>query len=147
MEGVNYKPYSIPDAGIKFEYPAWWQHSIEMGKTSLFCDEQAGTFRITPFFGVYDEEHFLQNKFDVYKKNGMNPALKTFNNQVYLYNEEDFEIDNTRYHYYMTTAPKLIVICSFYYDKNLLENEKSKNKVLSAIREVEHLLSGLTIGN
>lgn len=141
----SYKEYIIPKFGIKFRYPAWWQQSMEMGNTHFFRDEHAGIFRITPFSGTYKEEGFLQKRFDEYKENAVDPSWKTFNGRVYLYHEEDLHPENLKIHNYMATAKNLIVICSFEYAKKLLDNEYSKNKVEGAIKEVEKVLSGLTI--
>jgi hypothetical protein len=75
VEEKYYKEYSITKYGIKFQYPGWWQHFMEMDNTYLFGDEQAGIFRITSYFSsTFNEKGFLQKRFDEDKANAVDPS-------------------------------------------------------------------------
>jgi hypothetical protein len=144
----DYIKYEIPFFKIKFQYPNWWDNEIEHNDTYLFWDEHTGSFRITP--EIIDSENFslnqfLQNRFQDFVKK--NPKWKTYNKRKYLCYEDISESENrqTKLYYYISGQGNILITCSFAYDKELIQDQYSKDEVKAALEKVDNILDSFTM--
>jgi hypothetical protein len=136
----------IAGYGIAFRRPDFWQTRREEGArpTYLYWDEDAGSLRITPWRETSDAfvlEQFLASTFETERERGHEPAWQTIGTHKFLTWVQDGE---SRSHFYMTGRDRLVIVCSYAYDPEWLEDEDTGFMIEAWLEEAQEALASMT---
>lgn len=136
----------IPELGLRFLRPSWWQlHRVagEDEDTWVFWDEHTGTLRMTPFRSAaptFESDGFLDGMMAEHPGS----TSRVFSGRRFVCYAEDGQ-GETRLHWYITAERDVVLGCSFAYLRELLDDPLSKEEVSGALEDVERVLDSLTI--
>ncbi len=141
---TKYENFNIDKFNLHFEYPSNWKFENEERSTYLFFDEYLGSFRITPI--IIENENFnlisfLNKEFEDHLQ--FDPRWKLFNDRMFVcYDRLSNDIeDNSKLHYYISGEDNMLLLCSFAYDRELINSEKINKE----FEKVEHILNSIEI--
>ena len=144
----EYERHVISKFGLELCAPTWWLNRREENDTYLFWDEYTGSFRLTPI--AFASGTDLNKELDQVeaKEAASNPERKKFGDRAHVcYIQENPKPEGgiTRSHFYFSTLNGLLLVCSFSYDKELLEDEFSADQVDAALEEVDLILDSIAV--
>ena len=141
---IEYERFQIEEFNIHFEYPSNWKSESEERSTYLFFDEYLGSFRITLIIMESENFNFISFLNKQFEDNlQFDPKWELFNDRIFVcYAQLSHDIaDNSKLHYYISGENNMLLLCSFAYDRELINSEKIK----SEFEKVEHILNSIEI--
>lgn len=144
----EYIKFEIEDFGIFFQYPEWWEHKLEKEDTYLFWDEYVGSFRITPIRLKKGGPNLAQFLAEEQAKHP-DGKMKRIGRYEFVTRQQDDPQSGgstTRVHYYVGGYGDTVLLCSYAYALELLDDEFDRDAVEAGIEEAEILIEGLNFG-
>ena len=133
---------TVAELGLGLERPAWWHARIDGGETFTCWDEYTGTLRITP---EHVSETFRPDELLERERARHDGAWRTYGARRFVCYEADADGGDhvTHMHYYLAGQGEHLLVCSFAYRKDLLDDEFSADEVEGALEEVDAILRSL----
>ncbi|HEY8075015.1 MAG TPA: hypothetical protein VIF62_12920 [Labilithrix sp.] len=145
----NLIAYRIEEHGISLAYPEHWDQRIEENGTHLFWEENTGSLRVTPFIPVAEPERaFDPDAFLAHEHNRRRDAGATYKqlgpHRFLCYVADSADGDGvTRSHFYLMGRGPMVLLCSWSYDRALLDDELSADEVEDELENAEAVLTSL----
>ena len=141
----EYVAESIAELGLALERPAWWHTRIDdhpSGKTFTCWDEYTGTLRISP---VHVSSTFVADEFLDRELARPGREARTLGERRFVCYQDDSQEDDgpTRMHYFIAGSGEHMLICSFAYAVELLDDEIGAGEVEGALEEAERVLASM----
>jgi hypothetical protein len=136
---------TVAELGLVLERPEWWEVRIDdhgSHRTFTCWDEYTGTFRISP---KRVSETFRPDEFLESERERRKGEWRTYGALRFVCYEEDSDAGDhtTHMHYYLAGTGEHLLVCSFAYAAELLDDEFSADEVEGALEEVEKMLHSL----
>jgi hypothetical protein len=148
-EEERYVVEEIPEFGVSFERPDFWEFRHERrkdGDTYVYWDEYTGTLRITPSRPAgtrFVADEFLERHFEEVRER--KPVWRTFGGRRFVCYVEDKPETDTRLHYFIGAYDQTLLVCSFAYALEPLEDEFYADEVAGALEDVAHVFASMKL--
>lgn len=144
----EYERHVISKFGLELCAPTWWLNRKEENDTYLFWDEYTGSFRLTPI--VFGAGADLRKELDnvAAKEAASHPERRKFGDREHVcYVQDNPKVEGgvTRSHFFVSEFNGMLLVCSFAYDRELLEDEFSADQVDAALEEVHLILDSIAV--
>lgn len=144
----EYERQVISKFGLELCVPTWWLSHREEGDTYVYWDEYTGSFRFTPI--VMGSAEIVRGELDRVeaKEAASNPDRRKYGDREHVCYMQDHPAEDggtTRIHYYISGFNGMLLVSSFAYDKELLEDEFRADQVDAALEEVDLILDSIAV--